>query len=185
MLRTSGAPFAAAKSYRDNITPDRLRPDAERPADNRRIPRGTRHGASSRGRSAVHNRTRSMSSNFAPTVPDTRPRLCTVGGADRSGAREGNRTLDLLITSELLCRLSYPGGPRAGQGPPARRVMTLPAVSGPRARAAGGGTAPSTASSKTGCRSNRHVPDRVPPLRRPLSPTEVTPSLRHRDRSGP
>src|SRR5437016_5664358 len=30
------------------------------------------------------------------------------------GAREGNRTLDLLITSELLCRLSYPGG--RGQG---------------------------------------------------------------------
>ena len=25
-------------------------------------------------------------------------------------AREGNRTLDLLITSEPLCRLSYPGG---------------------------------------------------------------------------
>jgi hypothetical protein len=30
----------------------------------------------------------------------------------RFGAREGNRTLDLLITSELLCRLSYPGGRR-------------------------------------------------------------------------
>ncbi len=28
----------------------------------------------------------------------------------RNGAREGNRTLDLLITSEPLCRLSYPGG---------------------------------------------------------------------------
>ncbi len=28
----------------------------------------------------------------------------------RRGAREGNRTLDLLITSEPLCRLSYPGG---------------------------------------------------------------------------
>ena len=26
-----------------------------------------------------------------------------------SGAREENRTPDLLITSELLCRLSYPG----------------------------------------------------------------------------
>jgi hypothetical protein len=26
------------------------------------------------------------------------------------GAREGNRTLDLRITSALLCRLSYPGG---------------------------------------------------------------------------
>jgi hypothetical protein len=25
-------------------------------------------------------------------------------------AREGNRTLDLRITSALLCRLSYPGG---------------------------------------------------------------------------
>lgn len=25
------------------------------------------------------------------------------------GAREGNRTLDLRITSALLCRLSYPG----------------------------------------------------------------------------
>jgi hypothetical protein len=27
-------------------------------------------------------------------------------------AREENRTPDLLITSELLCRLSYPGGKR-------------------------------------------------------------------------
>ena len=27
----------------------------------------------------------------------------------RCGAREGNRTLDLRITSALLCRLSYPG----------------------------------------------------------------------------
>ncbi len=26
-----------------------------------------------------------------------------------SGAWEGNRTPDLLITNELLCRLSYPG----------------------------------------------------------------------------
>lgn len=30
---------------------------------------------------------------------------------DDGRAREENRTPDLLITSELLCRLSYPGGP--------------------------------------------------------------------------
>ncbi len=31
------------------------------------------------------------------------------GARDLDGAREGNRTLDLRITSALLCRLSYPG----------------------------------------------------------------------------
>jgi hypothetical protein len=32
-----------------------------------------------------------------------------VGSKIGSGAGEGNRTPDLLITSEPLCRLSYPG----------------------------------------------------------------------------
>ena len=31
------------------------------------------------------------------------------GARDLDGAREGNRTLDLRITSALLCRLSYSG----------------------------------------------------------------------------
>jgi hypothetical protein len=33
-----------------------------------------------------------------------------VNGQADSGAEEGNRTPDLLITSEPLCRLSYLGG---------------------------------------------------------------------------
>ena len=39
--------------------------------------------------------------------PDQRS---TAQTGARPGAREENRTPDLLITSELLCRLSYPGG---------------------------------------------------------------------------
>src|ERR687884_561217 len=38
-------------------------------------------------------------------------------------AREGNRTLDLLITSEMLCRLSYSGRATdgSGRGPAGRK----------------------------------------------------------------
>ena len=42
---------------------------------------------------------------------------CPVQRGRRGGAREGNRTPDLLITSELLCRLSYPGGAATGTAP--------------------------------------------------------------------
>ena len=47
------------------------------------------------------------------------------------GAREGNRTLDLLITSELLCRLSYPGGGAHRTRSPPRRgtLIGQPVVS--------------------------------------------------------
>ena len=41
------------------------------------------------------------------------PLVSATFGANRlvrSGAGTGNRTPDLLITSEPLCRLSYPGG---------------------------------------------------------------------------
>ena len=44
-----------------------------------------------------------------------------------AGAREGNRTLDLRITSALLCRLSYPGG----------TGRLYPAASGSRGRQLG------------------------------------------------
>jgi hypothetical protein len=47
------------------------------------------------------------------------------GGAGRRAARarEENRTPDLLITSELLCRLSYPGG--LGQHSAADQTITV------------------------------------------------------------
>lgn len=54
-----------------------------------------------------------------PTLPSPSPtsrhrrRPATTpanAGVRTSGAREENRTPDLLITSEPLCRLSYPGG---------------------------------------------------------------------------
>ena len=37
------------------------------------------------------------------------PHQNTVSDTGMCGAREGNRTPDLRITSALLCRLSYPG----------------------------------------------------------------------------
>ena len=74
----------------------------------------------------------------------------------RSGAREENRTPDLLITSELLYRLSYPGVPRTevrevssiqadGRTPEARSLRCCGADrphKPPRARRPGDGRQP-------------------------------------------
>lgn len=52
-------------------------------------------------------------------------------GPNDGGAGTGNRTPDLFITSESLCRLSYPGEP--SQRTDGRRVATVAGPGPPRA----------------------------------------------------
>src|SRR5680860_1346031 len=54
-------------------------------------------------------------------VPAGQAVISAVSAGQRCGAGTGNRTPDLFITSESLCRLSYPGVvPRSRASPVAR-----------------------------------------------------------------
>ena len=66
-------------------------------------------------------RTRRTSRPPRPEVSDS----LSGPGTGLVGAREENRTPDLLITSELLCHLSYPGGYSGSASIPPRRSSEL------------------------------------------------------------
>src|SRR6266581_4715609 len=70
-------------------------------------------------------------------APNRRKRACNdrAVATHHDGAREENRTPDLLITSELLCRLSYPGGRRKGSSRP-RQAGTAVSMPGKRSSSA-------------------------------------------------